>query len=123
MSLHRTIPHGHRVDLAAARQQTAGKTWFGWWASMRRIFMIVLGGIAAAMPQAHADTRDDIRAGIERCGVIHDNKVWLDCVYGAIQPMRSQLGLQPAPEFQQRLVPPAPAAYIPPPPATVPMPQ
>ena len=75
----------------------------------------VLVGIAAASP-AHADTRQDIMAGIERCGVINDNKVWLDCVYGAIQPMRAQLGLQPAPEFQQRLVPPAQTVYAAPPP-------
>jgi hypothetical protein len=55
---------------------------------------------------AQADTRDDVLAGIARCGVIHDNRVWMDCVYGAQQPMRSLLGLPPAPEFQQRLVPP-----------------
>ena len=76
----------------------------------------VLMGIAAVTP-AHADTREDIIAGIQRCGVINDNKVWLDCVYGAIQPMRAQLGLQPAPEFQQRLVPPPQTAYVAPPPA------
>lgn len=70
----------------------------------------VLMGIAAVTP-AHADTRQDIIGGIERCGVINDNKVWLDCVYGAIQPMRGQLGLQPAPEYQQRLVPPAQTVY------------
>jgi hypothetical protein len=69
--------------------------------------------IVAAAPPAHADTRSDIIAGIERCGVMNDNKVWLDCVYGAIQPMRAQLGLQPAPEFQQRLVPPAQMASAP----------
>lgn len=56
---------------------------------------------------AQADTRDDVLAGIARCGVIHDNRVWMDCVYGAQQPMRALLGLPPAPEFQQRLVPPA----------------
>lgn len=80
---------------------------------MRGFFGIVISGIAATTLQAHADTRDEIKAGIERCGVIHDNKVWLDCVYGAVQPMRAQLGLQPAPEFQQRLVPPQPV-YAPP---------
>jgi hypothetical protein len=68
---------------------------------------------AAAVSPAHADTRSDILAGIERCGVMNDNKVWLDCVYGAIQPMRAQLGLQPAPEFQQRLVPPVQMAMAP----------
>lgn len=55
---------------------------------------------------ALADARSDVLAGIQRCGVIHDDRVWLDCVYGANQPMRAQLGLSPAPEFQQRLVPP-----------------
>ena len=69
--------------------------------------------VAAATVQAHADTREDVIAGIERCGVMNDNKVWLDCVYGAIQPMRAQLGLQPAPEFQQRLVPPVQMATAP----------
>jgi hypothetical protein len=84
---------------------------------MRKFFMaVILGGIAATTPQARADTRDDIRAAIERCGVMNDNRVWLDCVYGAIQPMRAQLGLQPAPEFQQRLVPPASPSYAPAPP-------
>lgn len=69
--------------------------------------------IVAAAPDAHADTRDDVVAGIQRCGVMNDNKVWLDCVYGAVQPMRAQLGLQPAPEFQQRLVPPVQMAVAP----------
>lgn len=46
---------------------------------------------------------------------MHDNRVWLDCVYGAVQPMRAQLGLQPVPEFQQRLVPPPQMASVAPP--------
>jgi len=71
---------------------------------IRKVIPVLM--IAATTAQAHADTREDVIAGIERCGVMNDNKVWLDCVYGAIQPMRAQLGLQPAPEFQQRLVPP-----------------
>ena len=69
--------------------------------------------LVVAAPAAHADTRTDVIAGIERCGVMNDNKVWLDCVYGAVQPMRAQLGLQPAPEFQQRLVPPVQMAVAP----------
>ena len=56
--------------------------------------------------EAKADARDDVLAAVARCGVIHDNRVWLDCVYGAQQPMRALLGLPPAPEYQQRLVPP-----------------
>jgi hypothetical protein len=70
----------------------------------KTILMAALGCIAAS--QAQADPRSDVLAGIQRCGVINDDRVWLDCVYGANQPMRAQLGLSPAPEFQQRLVPP-----------------
>jgi len=79
--------------------------------NIRKIIPVLI--FAAAAPQAHAGTREDVVAGIERCGVMNDNKVWLDCVYGAVQPMRAQLGLQPAPEFQQRLVPPAQMAMAP----------
>jgi hypothetical protein len=88
------------------------------------ILLLALACIAA--PQAWADARSDVLAGIDRCGVIHDDRVWLDCVYGANQPMRAQLGLSPAPEFQQRLVPPpqigavAPPMLSPPPPAQAP---
>ena len=75
----------------------------------------LLIGVAIA-PQAHADTRDEIVASIQRCRVMNDKRAWLDCVYGAIQPMRAELGLQPAPEFQQRLVPPPQTATAAPPP-------
>jgi hypothetical protein len=86
---------------------------------IRNIVPVLAVGFAATIMQAHADARDDIIAGIQRCGVMNDNHVWLDCVYGAIQPMRAQLGLQPAPEFQQRLVPPAQTSYAAPPPPPV----
>jgi len=72
--------------------------------NMGKIILLLVCGCVAAT-QARADARSDVLAGIQRCGVIQDNRVWLDCVYGANQPMRSQLGLSPAPEFQQRLVP------------------
>lgn len=73
----------------------------------KRLFLILAcRGVFMAAPIANADTRDDVVAGVQRCSVIHDNRVWLDCVYGAQQPMRAELGLPPAPEFQQRLVPP-----------------
>lgn len=79
-----------------------------------KIVPVLMG--AAMVSQAQADTRDDIVASIQRCSVMNDKRMWLDCVYGAIQPMRAELGLQPAPEFQQRLVPPAQIATAAPPP-------
>lgn len=66
------------------------------------VLTLVFAAIAAPLK---ADTRDEVLAGVQRCGVIQDNRTWLDCMYGAQQPMRALLGLPPAPEFQQRLVP------------------
>jgi hypothetical protein len=62
----------------------------------------------AAMAMANsamAGTREDVLAGTARCGAISDDRVWLDCYYGAAQPMRNRFGLTPAPEFQTKLVP------------------
>jgi hypothetical protein len=67
---------------------------------------------------AEAATRDDVILGAVRCAGIKDNRLWLDCYYGAAQPMRAELGLQPAPATQQELVPPAIAGA----PATITMP-
>ena len=67
-----------------------------------------------------AGPRDDMMAGISRCGALPDDRTFLNCVYGAAQPLRAQLGLPPAPDAQQRLVPQAfvaPAPQMPPRPA------
>jgi hypothetical protein len=72
---------------------------------MRTFLAITMFAFVAA--PAHADTRDDVMAAMQRCSIIQDERTWLDCTYGAQQIMRAKLGLPPAPEFQQRLVPPA----------------
>jgi len=74
--------------------------------------VLLCGGLALGATAARADSRDDVLSGIERCGVIHDDRTWLDCLYGAEQPMRAHLGLPPAPEFQQRLVPVGPVMPV-----------
>jgi hypothetical protein len=71
-----------------------------------------------------ADAREDVVNGMTRCAALADDRQWLDCYYGAAQPMRSQLGLPPAPASQLRLLqmPSTPAAAPAPPvalPATV----
>jgi len=53
---------------------------------------------------AQATPRDEVVAGMMHCAVITDNRQWLDCYYGAAQPMRAHLGLPPAPQFQQQLL-------------------
>jgi len=81
-------------------------------------------GIVMLSGAAQADTRSDVLSGIARCGAITDDHSWLNCLYGAAQPMRSQLGLPPAPPTQTGLVPPASASSprfsAAPPPASAP---
>jgi len=61
---------------------------------------IIAISLATFLPiSAHADARADVMAGIAQCASIADNRAWLDCVYGAAQPMRALLGLPPAPQW------------------------
>ncbi len=53
---------------------------------------------------AHAAPRDDVMSRALRCAVIGESRSWLDCYYGAAQPARDALGLQPAPPSQLTLV-------------------
>lgn len=69
---------------------------------------LILAALAAvSATPALAGPREDMLAGISRCAALPDDRTFLDCVYGAAQPMRARLGLPPAPAAQQRLVPPA----------------
>lgn len=61
---------------------------------------IICAGPALAGP------REDSLAGVSRCAALPDDRTFLDCVYGAMQPLRAALGLSPALAAQQRLVPP-----------------
>ena len=73
---------------------------------MKLSVFLVATACAFTAIHASADTRDDVMAAMQRCSIILDDRAWLDCTYGAEQPMRAKLALPPAPEFQQRLVPP-----------------
>jgi hypothetical protein len=67
------------------------------------VLMVCLG--ASAVP-ALAGPREDVTDASARCDSLTDDRQWLDCYYGAAQPMRARLGLSPAPPSQQALVPP-----------------
>lgn len=56
---------------------------------------------------AGADPRTEVLSAAARCNAIADYRIWLDCYYGAAQPLRALLGLAPAAPAQVRLVPPA----------------
>jgi hypothetical protein len=78
----------------------------------------VLGLALLCVPAAAAmaDPRSDALAGASRCQSIRDDRTFLNCLYGAMQPLRAELGLPPAPSSQTMLVPPATLSV--PPPAT-----
>jgi hypothetical protein len=71
----------------------------------RRLVFAAFLAITALPASAWAGPRDDVKAGSDRCDVFTDDRTWLDCYYGAAQPMRARLGLPPAPASQQNLVP------------------
>ena len=85
-----------------------------------KTFYLAAACIVLAQP-ALAGAREDARAAEQRCSVFPDDRTWLECSYGALQIMRAKLGLQPAPDFQQRLVPPASQAYAPAPAPSAPV--
>jgi hypothetical protein len=65
---------------------------------------------SGTMAPDDARVRDAVLAGALRCYAIAEERPWLDCYYGAAQPMRARLGLTPAP---QKAGPPAMAASVP----------
>ena len=61
------------------------------------IFSVLVAGGALAPGLVLADAREDVVSGLTRCAALADDRQWLDCYYGAAQPMRAWLGLSPAP--------------------------
>ncbi|HSS14014.1 MAG TPA: hypothetical protein VLL04_08980 [Rhizomicrobium sp.] len=82
---------------------------------MMRLFLWFLSPVfllLAALP-AGARPRDDALAGAFRCAVIGEARQWLDCYYGAAQPVRAGLGLAPAMAAQVKLASAPPAGGAP----------
>lgn len=81
---------------------------------MRRVLLgaalATLGVLFAASAQARP--RDDAMSAAFRCAVIGDARQWLDCYYGAAQPVRAALGMPPAPAAQLKLTSAPPAGAV-----------
>lgn len=71
----------------------------------RHLVFAALCALPLTVAAAHAAPRDDVRAASLRCDGIAEERTWLNCYYGAAQPVRAELGLPPAPSSQQDLVP------------------
>ena len=69
--------------------------------------ILLVCGPAVARP------RDDVMANAYRCAGQSSTRIWLDCYYGAAQPVRAALRLPPAPAAQVQLVQAPPAAGVP----------
>lgn len=82
---------------------------------MIRLFTVIaLLSVGLMTPAAADPARDDVLANVQRCAGFTDNRTWLNCFYGAAQPMRAELGLPPAPEAQVGLINTAPIPAPPP---------
>jgi hypothetical protein len=64
---------------------------------------MIASSAAAAFP------RDDVMSNAYRCSGIADSHLWLDCYYGAAQPVRAALGLPPVTDNQAHLIAAPPA--------------
>lgn len=84
---------------------------------MRGIHGALLGvalvalGASFASP-ALARPRDDAMSAAFRCAVVGDARLWLDCFYGAAQPVRAALGMPSAPAGQVKLTAAPPAGSV-----------
>ena len=72
---------------------------------MKVQYFLLLALLPLTAGPALAGPRDDVMSASARCAAITDDRSWLDCYYGAAQPMRAQLGLVPAPAAQIAKVP------------------
>jgi hypothetical protein len=80
---------------------------------MRNIWLVLVPALLIMAAPASARPRDDALTGAIRCGVIGDSRQWLDCYYGAAQPVRAALGLASALPGQLKLASAPPAGGAP----------
>ena len=71
---------------------------------------VALGLMLGTLPAA-ADQRDLVLERVSRCYALADTRQYLECLYGAVQPLRNELGLPQAPQaatFASLFTQPAP---------------
>jgi hypothetical protein len=89
-----------------------------WGSFIMKAYVAAVIGLAASALPAAADTRDLVLERSSRCYALTDTRQYLECLYGAMQPLRSELGLPPAPQANSFAAlfarPAAQAAYVPP---------
>jgi len=89
------------ADGAIQAAQNAGSPCKG--KRMRCVWLLLVPLAAVLTTPAQARPRDDALAGAFRCAAIAESRQWLDCYYGAVQPVRAGLGMPPALAAQIKL--------------------
>lgn len=81
---------------------------------MRTRYLLIVAAIAG-LTTGHAQARpiDDTLSTASPCASIAELRNWLDCYYGAAQPVRASLGLKPALKAQIDLATAPPPGKIP----------
>jgi len=81
---------------------------------MRKVLFAAMLAVGAGAPGlVLADAREDVVRSMTRCAAYTDDRQWLECYYGAAQPMRAWLGLPPAPQSQLKLLQGQPQSSVP----------
>jgi hypothetical protein len=80
---------------------------------MRHFWWLLVPAVAGLATVAEARPRDDALSGAFRCATIADSRLWLDCYYGAAQPVRASLGMPPALAAQLKLATSPPSGGAP----------
>jgi hypothetical protein len=83
---------------------------------MRNVQALATGIVLLLLTIGSSQARpiDDTLSTASRCASIADLRNWLDCYYGAAQPVRASLGLKPALKAQIDLATAPPSGKIPP---------
>src|SRR6185437_4654039 len=84
----------YRSGLPDLRQEI--QSVLGSMSSKERMSQVLFVGMLAI----GADAREDVVRSMTRCAAYTEDRQWLECYYGAAQPMRAWLGLPPAPQSQ-----------------------
>jgi hypothetical protein len=85
----------HRHHLTASLPALVGHG--GWWL----VLLLALAG--PGVRPAEARPWDDAMASVYHCATIGPSRLWLDCYYGAVGPVRVALGLPPVTDTQAQL--------------------
>jgi hypothetical protein len=81
-------------------------------AMVKGILLAAIAMLLFMIPAAQARPRDDVMSGAFRCASVADTRTWLDCYYGAAQPLRAALSMSPVPSAQARLAAQPPAGPV-----------